>query len=71
MHRVTTPDEDRWSESARLSIVFFHETNWDAEIVALDVCTSADDPPRYPPTTAGQHNYERVMRQQTLATNEV
>ena len=68
MHRVAVPDEDRWTNSGRLSIVYFHETNWDAEIVALDACTSADNPPRYPATTAGQHNYERVIRQQTLTT---
>lgn len=67
MHRVTVPDEDRWSDSGRLSIVYFHETNWDAVVTALETCTSADDPPRYPPITAGRHNYECVMRQQTLA----
>ncbi|EFJ48980.1 hypothetical protein VOLCADRAFT_59825, partial [Volvox carteri f. nagariensis] len=39
----------------RYSIAFFFEPNFDAQVVALPCCCGPDNPPRYPPTTAGQH----------------
>ena len=65
-HRVVCPPTDAWATSERLSIVYFHETNWDAVITALPTCVDAEHPPKYAPITAGEHNYRKVMRQQTL-----
>jgi isopenicillin N synthase-like dioxygenase len=49
-HRVlTTGDKERYS------IPFFFEPDFDTEVKCLDVCTSKDHPPKYPPTTSGQH----------------
>ncbi|GLC72573.1 hypothetical protein PLESTF_001266100 [Pleodorina starrii] len=39
----------------RYSIAFFFEPNFDTEVRVLPMCCGPDDPPRYPPTTAGQH----------------
>ncbi|GLI63800.1 hypothetical protein VaNZ11_006885 [Volvox africanus] len=39
----------------RYSIAFFFEPNFEAEVEVLPVCCGPDEPPRYPPTTAGQH----------------
>jgi isopenicillin N synthase-like dioxygenase len=66
MHRVAVPPDSRWEESERLSLVYFHEPNWDAVASALPTCVSDDNPPRYAPITAGEHNRRKVMKQQTL-----
>lgn len=39
----------------RLSIAFFHQPNWDAEIVALPGCVGPGRTARYPPTRSGAH----------------
>lgn len=39
----------------RYSIAFFFEPNFDQVVEVLPQCTGLEDPPRYPPTTAGQH----------------
>jgi isopenicillin N synthase-like dioxygenase len=69
LHRVAVPPDDCGPESDRLSLVYFHETNWDILITPLPGCVGTDRPPRYEPMTAGEHNYRKVMRQTTLGTN--
>ncbi len=49
-HRVVHPGRD-----TRYSVPFFFSTNPDVEIGCLPSCTSADDPPRYPPMTYGDY----------------
>lgn len=51
LHRVVNPPLNAGAESRRQSLVFFHNPNYDAEIVSLDASTQA----KYPPTTSGQH----------------
>jgi len=46
---------DRALGSRRISMVFFHQPNHDAEIACIDACRSADVPPKYAPTTSGAH----------------
>uniref|UniRef100_A0A7R9YQ36 Fe2OG dioxygenase domain-containing protein n=1 Tax=Chlamydomonas euryale TaxID=1486919 RepID=A0A7R9YQ36_9CHLO len=50
LHRVvnTTGQE-------RYSIAFFFEPNFEAIVECLPQCCGPDRPPKYPPTTAGQH----------------
>jgi isopenicillin N synthase-like dioxygenase len=36
-------------------MVFFHQPNYDAEVVCLESCRSANNPPKYAPTTSGAH----------------
>jgi isopenicillin N synthase-like dioxygenase len=55
VHRVVNPPPDRALGSRRLSMVFFHQPNYDAEIACVDACRSADQPPKYAPTTSGAH----------------
>lgn len=50
MHRVITS-----GETERYSMPFFYEPDFDAKVVCLPVCCSPENPPKYPPTTAGQH----------------
>jgi isopenicillin N synthase-like dioxygenase len=46
----------------RLSIAFFGNVDYATEIRCLPVCAGPDDPPRFPPTTAGRHLMEAILR---------
>jgi isopenicillin N synthase-like dioxygenase len=54
LHRVANPPPEH-AQVARLSIVFFQKPNYDAEISCLDKTQT----PKYAPTTAGAHWYEK------------
>ena len=58
-HRVAIPPEDAETDTDRLSVVFFHHPNYDAEIACLPTCTSADNPPKYPPVLSGPYRVEK------------
>jgi len=51
VHRVLTPRVG----NERYSVPFFFEPDFDALVKCLDVCCSEDNPPKFPPVTAGQH----------------
>ena len=44
----------------RYSMPFFYDPNFAAEVVCLETCQSAERPPRYPPTTGGQHLLDMI-----------
>jgi isopenicillin N synthase-like dioxygenase len=44
----------------RYSIPFFFATNYDTEIACLPSCTTAENPPRYPPVAAGRYLEDRL-----------
>lgn len=52
MHRVVNPPLG--DGRARVSIPFFHQPDYDAEIVCIPTCTSPDDPPHHAPVTSGE-----------------
>lgn len=58
-HRVRVPPAELRA-IPRVSIPFFHHPNYDALIECLPSCTSADDPPKYPPVTSGAYLDGRV-----------
>jgi isopenicillin N synthase-like dioxygenase len=66
LHRVVTPEPPDWDRSARLSLVYFHEPNWDAVAEPLPSCVDADPPAKYGPVTAGEHLALKVSRQVDL-----
>lgn len=53
MHRVVNPPRTNANES-RLSTVFFHQPNFDANIECIPNCSSPDNPSRYDSTSAGE-----------------
>ena len=53
-HRVLPPPETHPDEEL-LSLVFFHEPNFDTQISVLDTCVSAGRPPRYAPISAADY----------------
>jgi isopenicillin N synthase-like dioxygenase len=53
LHRVAIPDDG--GRRRRQSFAFFHQPNWDAEIVALDACVGPGEKPKYPPVRSGPY----------------
>ena len=56
-HRVLTA-----GDTERISIPFFYEPNFDTVVECLEVCCSPDNPPKYPPTTSGQHLLDKYKQ---------
>jgi isopenicillin N synthase-like dioxygenase len=63
LHRVVNPPPDAGAESRRLSLVFFHNPNYDAEVSCIPTCVKPGETPKYPSTTSGEH-----LRRLFLAT---
>jgi isopenicillin N synthase-like dioxygenase len=53
LHRVAIPDDG--GARRRQSFAFFHQPNWDAEIIALDACVGPGEKPKYPPVKSGPY----------------
>jgi isopenicillin N synthase-like dioxygenase len=64
LHRVVNPPLDAGSEARRLSLVFFHNPNHDAEITSLVPGAVA----KYPLTTSGEHLRRLFTATQNPAT---
>jgi len=63
LHRVVNPPREAAGGNRRLSIVFFHQPNYDTLIETLP----GDQPTRYAPVTSGDHLHAKVMKQLTGA----
>jgi isopenicillin N synthase-like dioxygenase len=61
-HRVANPPPGATRRTRRQSLVFFHNPNYDAEIVPLPSCCGPDRPARYERTTAGEHLYMKMSK---------
>ncbi|MEM8705806.1 MAG: 2-oxoglutarate and iron-dependent oxygenase domain-containing protein [Actinomycetota bacterium] len=61
VHRVVPPPGDQPGAFRRRSVAWFQQPNHDAVIEVLDVCCGEDNPPRYPPTTSGEHLMAKLM----------
>lgn len=55
LHRVMNPPVEAAHSSRRISMVFFHQPNYDADISCLHTCVSAAKPAKYPSTSSGAH----------------
>lgn len=55
LHRVVNPPVEAATGSRRISLVFFHQPNYDAEVACLPTCASVEGPAKYAPTTSGAH----------------
>ena len=60
LHRVANPARDEWA-GERMSLVFFHQPNFDARIECLPSCQGPDEPPKYAPETSGAHLYRKFL----------
>src|SRR5580693_5664919 len=64
LHRVVNPPPDQAPMSRRLSLVFFHNPNYDAPVVALPGTVPDGERSKYPPTTSGDHLRAQFVRTQ-------
>ncbi len=69
VHRVVPPTAAE-GPAVRRSAAFFLDGNWDAVVECLPTCTSAADPPRYAPVTAGQHLTAKLMGPRLLRVSD-
>jgi isopenicillin N synthase-like dioxygenase len=66
LHRVANPPEEAKGGSRRLSIVFFHQPNYDAIVSCLPTCVEPGVAPRYEPITVSDY-YSMKKSQQRAA----
>jgi isopenicillin N synthase-like dioxygenase len=64
LHRVVNPPRELAAVSRRLSLVFFHNPNYDAPVEALPGTVPDGEAPRFPPTTSGEHLRRQFVRTQ-------
>ncbi len=64
LHRVVNPPPEQAPMSRRLSLVFFHNPNYDAPVAALPGTVADGEVPKYPPTTSGEHLRTQFVRTQ-------
>jgi isopenicillin N synthase-like dioxygenase len=57
VHRVITNGTNE-----RYSVPFFYEPDFDTKVECLEVCCSQENPPKYPPTTSGQHLLDKYKQ---------
>lgn len=61
VHQVATPEKLADAMSDRLSMVFFHQPNYDAEVEVLSTCISEGHRAKYEPTTSGGHITKKIF----------
>jgi isopenicillin N synthase-like dioxygenase len=67
LHRVANPPRDDAGDRARrLSLVFFHQPNYDAEVACLPTCQDASTPAKHAPTTSGEHLLGKISKANTM-----
>jgi isopenicillin N synthase-like dioxygenase len=66
MHRVVNPPQDKAGDSDRISLVFFHQPNYDAMVECLASCQGPGRPAKYAPVSSGDHLRSKFVRQTTL-----
>ena len=62
LHRVVNPPQDVAPSTDRLSLVFFHQPNFDAPVECLSTCVASGDAPKFNPTTSGEHLMAEIAR---------
>ncbi|ACB82455.1 2OG-Fe(II) oxygenase [Methylorubrum populi BJ001] len=66
LHRVVNPDLDSEENRDRLSIVFFHQPNYDAMVECLPGCAAPESSARYEPVSSGDHLKNKFVKQTTF-----
>ncbi len=66
MHRVVNPPREKALGSRRISLVFFHQPNYDALVSCLPSCQGPGNPARYAPITSGRHFIGKFLKQSTM-----
>ncbi|MEX1104990.1 MAG: 2-oxoglutarate and iron-dependent oxygenase domain-containing protein [Ilumatobacteraceae bacterium] len=70
LHRVVNPPRDAAHDSRRISLVLFHQPNYDALIECLPSCLPTDGVPKYAAITSGEHLYNKFTAQTSMGTDD-
>lgn len=62
LHRVVNPPADAGPDARRLSIVYFHTPNYDAEVSCMETFLEKGHKAKYVPVLAGEHHLGKIMR---------
>lgn len=66
LHRVVNPPRDLAFDSRRISLVLFHQPNYDALIECLPSCLAPGEEPKYAPISSGDHLHSKFLKQTTF-----
>ena len=66
VHRVVNPPFDSEENKDRMSIVFFHQPNYDASVECLPGCETPGNPAKYDPISSGDHLRSKFIKQTTF-----
>lgn len=65
-HRVANPPADKAHDSRRMSLVFFHQPNYDAVIECLPTVLAPGELPKYGPITSGDHLLNKFTKSHSV-----
>ncbi|CAB4872819.1 unannotated protein [freshwater metagenome] len=66
LHRVINPPRDAANDSRRISLVFFHQPNYDAMITCLPTCLAPGEQPKHKAISSGEHLFSKFVKQATF-----
>jgi isopenicillin N synthase-like dioxygenase len=66
MHRVVNPSLSSEENRDRISIIYFHQPNYDALVECLPTCLDSGEKPKYAPVSSGDHLLSKFVKQTTL-----
>ncbi len=66
LHRVVNPPRDAANDSRRISLVFFHQPNYDAMISCLPTCLQPGEEPKHKVISSGEHLFSKFVKQSTF-----
>ena len=66
LHRVVNPSLDSEENKDRMSIVFFHQPNFDALVECLPSCAAPGSPAKYGAISSGDHLRSKFVKQTTF-----
>jgi isopenicillin N synthase-like dioxygenase len=70
VHRVVNPPMESEENRDRISIVFFHQPNYDATVECLSTCLAPGEKPKFAPVSSGDHLLSKFVKQTTLGKGE-
>lgn len=68
LHRVVNPPRDLADDADRVSLVFFHQPNYDAMIECLPTVLDDGETAKYEPISSGDHLYNKFTAQTSMGT---
>jgi isopenicillin N synthase-like dioxygenase len=70
LHRVVNPPRSTAHDSRRISLVLFHQPNYDAMIECLPSCVPEVGEPKYAPVSSGDHLYNKFTAQTSMGKGD-